>query len=143
MKKEELVSDENLAAEATDGQDESSEKTYDAGAEDEDDEVDDTFRDKDCEVKEDCGHLLILDSAESRCRRKKRVRKFGSGISRVLPDCGCGSDVLASSGGKSSFVLGRSSPADGSEAPQIITLAIAESQYRTMRMTRLKFYSAN
>ena len=51
-----LVSDEDLAAEGADSQDESSEKTYDAGAED---EVDDTFRDEDCEVevKEGGGQL--------------------------------------------------------------------------------------
>lgn len=91
VKMQELVSDEDLAAETTDGQDESSEKTYDADADDEDDGVDDAFRDEDCEVKGDGGHLLILDSAESRCRRKKRGRNFGSGRSRVLPDCGCGS----------------------------------------------------
>lgn len=52
-----LVSDEDLAAEAADSQDEFREKTYDAGAED---EADDTFRDEDCEleVKEGGGHLL-------------------------------------------------------------------------------------
>ena len=51
---------------------------YGPGADDEDNEVDDTFLDEDCEVEEEGGHLPILGGADSEVPRKKR-KKIGSG----------------------------------------------------------------